>query len=355
MFTLYIKCWKAPLWDQPGREPAAAAGAWASAAARGRALARADNFTGVAFSVRACQAPPMRVSRRARMLSGVLAAGLALALPSGAIASLRASTSLQTGGGSTRLVVKLSSTTRLTGGHRPRSVTVKAGRTTYRLSRASAAQAAAVSLGTWRSAALTGGRAAALLALQGSRVSVTVLSADGGRSTTTSMVARLQATPPTTPPPPGPPPPAPGPPPPPAPLFAPPGHVLTGMEAFNSFSRYFLNSEFSDCAGGRWPSCAVESRYEHGPEGSWEYHRCTPVSGSDINSYRSDLKVTGAEQAADGSWKIEYTENEGLGFYHWEVSTTGAVNGYYSFNGGAPEQLVGFIWRQPSHLGDCYS
>ena len=278
----------------------------------------------------------------------MIAALLALALPSVAQASLKASTSIQSSGGVTRIVVKLSSTKRLSGKLAPRSVSVKAHGSTYRLSRARAAQTAAVSLGTWRSAGLTGAGASGAIALQGTRVTISVRAAGGATSTVSSTVARRPAgtTPgaPTSPPPAAP-----------APLFAPPGRVLVGTEAFNSISRYFLNSEFSDCAVGRWPFCAVESRYEHGPEGSWEYHRCTPTSGSDINSYRSDLKVAGVEQAADGSWKIEYTVNEGQGFYHWEISTTGAVNGYYSFSGGPQEQLLGLIWRQPAHLGDCYS
>lgn len=83
-------------------------------------------------------------------------------------------------------------------------------------------------------------------------------------------------------------------------------------------------------------------------------HRCQWASGSDINFYDS-IHVTGAEQAADGSWKIEYTTAEGRGFYHWEVSATGAVNGYYSFEHGSPEQLLNLVWRQPAHLGDCYA
>ncbi len=52
---------------------------------------------------------------------------------------------------------------------------------------------------------------------------------------------------------------------------------------------------------------------------------------------------------------IEYTDQNGAGFYHWEVGTDGTVNGYYIYNGGSPENLTGYFWRQPAHLGDCYS
>jgi hypothetical protein len=286
---------------------------------------------------------------RFRLPAQLVVVALALALPSVAQAALKASTSIQSSGGVTRIVVKLSSTTRLTGKRAPRTVSLRVHGKTYRLSRARAARAAAVSLGTWRSAGLTGAAGTGLLSLRGARATVSVRSVGGTTSTISSTVSRASGG--STPSTPAPPAPTPGP----APLFAAPGRLLIGNEAFNSISKYFLNSEFSDCAVGRWPYCAVENRYEHGPEGSWEYHRCTPTSGSDINAYRSDLKVVGVEQAADGSWKIEYTVNEGQGFYHWEISTTGAVNGYYSFNGGPQEQLPGLIWRQPAHLGDCYS
>jgi hypothetical protein len=136
-------------------------------------------------------------------------------------------------------------------------------------------------------------------------------------------------------------------------LFTPPGKDLTGQAAFQSFQTYFLNSEFSDCQAGHWPTCAVENRYDHGSDGTFVYRRCTPTSDADIN-YVGAYTITGAEQHADGSWIIEYTNQNGAGFYHWEVSTAGTVNGYYIYNGGSPEYLTGYFWRQPADLGDCY-
>jgi hypothetical protein len=300
----------------------------------------------------------------ARRLALLVSATLLPAvLPATAQASLKASTSIQSSAGVTHIVVKLSSTTKLASRRRPRSVSVRAGAKTktYALSRAHGASVATVSLGTWRSAGFTGSAATAVLALQGKRVTVLVRTVggtttnlastvpSGGGSTGPGGPSGLTNPGTTSPAPTNPAPTSPQPP------FTPPGHQLTGIDAFNSISKYFLNSEFSDCPGGRYPiACAVENRYEHGSSGAWEYHRCQPSSGSDINAY-DNLQVTGAEQEADGSWKIEYTVESGKGFYHWEVSTSGAVNGYYIFNGGQPQQLTGLVWRQPAHLGDCYS
>jgi len=276
---------------------------------------------------------------------------LLAALPASARASLKASTSIQSSAGATRIVVKLSSTNKLSAKHTPRTVNVKAGKKRYKLSRARGASIATFSLGTWRSAGFTGSAAAKVLALQGTHVTVIVRLVGGVTTNLGSKVPKPGGGPGTT----GPSgPTSPTGPSGPRPLFTPPGRVLTGTEAFNSISTYFLNSEFSDCAGGRWPMCSVENRYEHGASGAFEYHRCQWASGSDINFYDS-IHVTGAEQAPDGSWKIEYTDQSGKGFYHWEVSTTGAVNGYYSFERGPPEQLLNLVWRQPAHLGDCYS
>ncbi|HYM54023.1 MAG TPA: hypothetical protein VES97_01570 [Solirubrobacteraceae bacterium] len=285
------------------------------------------------------------------------AALLLAALPASARAALKASTSIQSSADVTRIVVKLSSTSKLSAKRTPRTVRVKAGKKTYTLSRARGASSATFSLGTWRSAGFTASAAAAVLALQGTHVTVIVRSVGGVTTNLGSKVPKPGSGPgtggpsvPTSPSSPASPSGPSGPP----PLFTPPGRTLTGTEAFSSISAYFLNSEFSDCTGGRWPTCSVENRYEHGASGAFEYHRCTPTSGSDINAY-DNFQVTGVEQAPDGSWKIEYTTESGAGFYHWEVSTTGAVNGYYVFKGGPAEPLLNYVWRKPAHLGDCYS
>jgi hypothetical protein len=278
-------------------------------------------------------------------------------------AKVRAAVSVQTAGG-TRLVVKLTSTKAVPAKNRPKSVSVKAAGTLFRLKRAGGASAAAISLGIWRTSILTGAAAAKVRALSGKHVTVLVGLARGSMTLQSTVApAKTGVSGPSGGTPSGGTPsggtpsggtPSGGTPSGGTPLFTPPGHDLTGQAAYDSFKQYFLNSEFSDCQVGHWPYCAVENRYEHAQDGSFEYHRCTPTSGSDINFYDS-YTVTGAEQHADGSWIVEYTDQNGAGFYHWEVATNGTVNGYYIYNGGSPESLTSYYWRQPAHLGNCYS
>ena len=201
-------------------------------------------------------------------------------------AAFKAGVSLSTRSGKVRLVVKLTSTRTLTTRTRPRSVKVKVGTKTYVLSKARAAAAKSVSAGTWRSAAYSGRAGAALSSLAGKSVSVKVTSL-ARISTVRSTVPK----PPTT-----------------GggggggggaqPLFEPPGRQLEGQEAVPFLQRYFINSRFTDCPAG-WPACSVEERYNHCPDGSWEYHRLTPSPGSDINSYGT-YNVTGARVNPDG-------------------------------------------------------
>jgi hypothetical protein len=316
-----------------------------------------------------------------------LVTGAALLLAPAAGARIRAAVSVHTSGG-TRVVVRLTSSKPLRAKQLPVSVSVHAPGRTFRLTRAGGAGAASVSLGTWQSNALTGAAAAGALALQGKTVTVRIRSrhgsmalqaavAPGGAGGTTPGGATPGGTTPggttpgattpggtspggttpgatapggTTPGGTSPGGTAPGG----TPLFNPPGHELTGQAAYDNFKQYFLNSEFSDCQAGHWPSCSVENRYEHGSDGTFEYRRCTPTSDADIN-FVDSYTVTGANQHADGSWVIEYTDQNGVGFYHREVATNGTVNGYYIYNGGSPESLTGYFWRQPADLGDCYS
>jgi hypothetical protein len=140
------------------------------------------------------------------------------------------------------------------------------------------------------------------------------------------------------------------------PLFAKPSGELTGQDAFNHFSRYFLNSRFTDCPAG-WPNCAVEERYDHCSTGAWTYHRYTPTSGSDINSY-GNYQVTGAVAHPDGSWGVEYhvyaysTDT----FYSWDVAADGTIVGRYwgpgNFPPSPPNQNLGPLkWTQPTDCG----
>jgi hypothetical protein len=137
--------------------------------------------------------------------------------------------------------------------------------------------------------------------------------------------------------------------------FERPSGELSGQAAFDHFKRYFLNSRFTDCPGG-WPSCAVEERYDHCENGAWAYHRYTPTSGSDINSYGS-YQVTGAAAHPDGSWSVEYVVSAygNQSFYSWDVAANGRVVGRYWAPGTAPpsppsQQLGPLGWQQPA---DC--
>jgi hypothetical protein len=252
-------------------------------------------------------------------------------------AAFKAGVSLSTSSGKVRLVVKLTSTRALTARTRPRSVKVKVGTKTYVLSKARVAAAKSVSAGTWRSAAYSGRAGAALSSLAGKSVSVKVTSLAG-----TTSVRSTVPKPTTT-----------------GggggggggaqPLFEPPGRQLEGQEAVPFLQRYFINSRFTDCPAG-WPACSVEERYNHCPDGSWEYHRLTPSPGSDINSYGT-YNVTGARVNPDGSWIVEYNHS-GYGqthFYHWEVATNGRVLGTYDNNTAEP--LGPLQWQQPANCG----
>jgi hypothetical protein len=124
----------------------------------------------------------------------------------------------------------------------------------------------------------------------------------------------------------------------PAPLFEAPGRKLEGSDAIPFLQKYLVNSTFTDCPAG-WPNCAVEQRYSHTSGGSFYYCRLTSVSGADIINGARAYEVKNAVVNADGSWIFNEVV-EGGGFYEWSVSTAGVVNGAYSFNGGAVEQLA---------------
>jgi hypothetical protein len=271
------------------------------------------------------------------LIAPIVVATAALALAPIASARLTAAVTVQTAGG-TRIVVKLTSTKKLSPNQRPRRVSVKAGKATFKLTRQAGAHTAAVNVGTWRTAVLKGSAASKALSLRGKKVTVMIRLPHGALALKAKVASGGGSG--------G----SPGSP----PLFTPPGTELTGQAAFDNFKRYFFNSEFSDCQAGRWPACSVENRYEHGSDSSFQYHRCTPTSGSDVNFYEYFF-VTGAAQHADGSWIVEYTDQGGAGLYHWEVNQDGTVNGYYQYMGGPPDYLTGYYWRQPAHLGDCYS
>lgn len=267
-------------------------------------------------------------------------------------AKITPAVTLDTSAGGTRIVVVLTSTKPLARSKRPKRVSAVAGGTTYKLTRA-AGKVTATKLGTWKSKKTTGAEATKLQGLAGKGISVKI-TPKKGKATTLSASLPAQGAPST---------PTGGTNPTPAPAqttptaqprYPVPGKVVTGMDAFNAIKPYFLNSEFSDCAAGRWPTCQVENRYEHAADFSWEYRRCTPVSGSDINTVGA-YTVTGVQQNADGSWVVEYTAPGSANFYHWEVGQNGIANGYYAYNGTVTETMANYIVRTPARLGDCYS
>ena len=280
----------------------------------------------------------------------IAVATLFLIAPAGAQAKFSAKVSVTETNGP-RVVVALKSTTKLTTRTRPNRVQVRSGSTVLTLTRYAGAKTGP---GSWRSGKLTGTRATRARALRGKKVSVAVRS----RARTTTLrptVAKLVVpTTPITPLPGAPAPSAPAPTGPGAPAapFPAPGRDLTGTEAIQSFGPFFFNAEFSDCAAGNWPACTVENRYGHAQDGTFVYRRCTPTVGADIN-FVDSYQIVGALHRADGSWVVEYTTAGGDGFYHWEVAQSGLVQGYYQFNGGAPETFRNYVWRRPANLGNC--
>lgn len=286
----------------------------------------------------------MRSLRLAPML--LVPALLLVAVPA-AEAKHRATASLATKAGKTRLTVKLASTKRYTRASTPRSVKASAGKATYALSRTKRTGKSQ----TWVSKALTGKAAAGLAAAGGKQIRITVRTRRGKRTHKPVLKAPGTgggggggggAT---------------G-------LFARPAQPLTGNAAFNHIARYFVNSRITDCPGG-WPNCAVEQRYNHcsggGTSGGWEYRRLTPTSGSDINSV-GQYAIAGAEVKADGSWVVEYVSEaySSQSFYHWEVAQDGSATGAYWGPGidprttGPSERYTGFRWQQPANCGNPY-
>ncbi len=238
---------------------------------------------------------------------------------------------LQQTSGGTRLQVSLTSTRSLSTKKKPRSVKVKAAGKTIKLSRVSAGSIAAGYASSWQSKVFTGDFAAKLNALGGKRLKVTITARSGTTITRPKAVVQTGSGGGGG-----------------GPIFTGPATNLVGNDAFNHFSKWFLNSAFSDCAAGPWPYCAVEERYVHCPSGTWAYQR-TSGTGADISSWGS-FTVTGAEAYTDGSWAVSYTNNYGA-TYVWRVSNTGIANGEYHFN-GSMSPIGPMVWSQPAITWD---
>lgn len=271
----------------------------------------------------------------------MVAAVAALLVPAIANGALSTTTTLPTAAGATRIVVTVNGLATVPPRQRPTAVSVVAGGATYRLARVNAKR--------WRSAKLRPAAVTKLIALKGKRVTVRLRSRAGTRALRSVLRVPASTIPPVTPPPTTPPVTTPVTPP---PLFEAPGSNLIGNDAFNHISRYFLNARFTDCPG-LWPTCAVEQRYNHCSDFSWEYYRLTPVSGSDIKSFGS-FQITGAAANTDGSWGVEYllTAYSQQSFYSWNVAANGTVTGAYWAPGNlppnAPSESIGpMVWQSP--------
>lgn len=260
---------------------------------------------------------------RTTWLLGIAVAIAALVLPAVANGALSTTTTLPTAAGATRIVVTVNGLGTVPARQRPTAVSVVGGGSTYKLAK--------VNNRRWRSAKLSAGAVTKLRALKGKRVNVRIRSKAGTR--TLRSVLRVPAAtgggtpvtpPPTTPPGTTPP-----------PLFEAQASPLEGEAAFNHISRYFLNSRFTDCAAGAWPACAVEERYNHCPDETWQYYRLTPTSGSDINAVGS-FQVTGAAVGANGSWGVSYYVPTYGSNYRWDVAVDGTARGAYWAPGNDP-------------------
>ena len=137
----------------------------------------------------------------------------------------------------------------------------------------------------------------------------------------------------------------------PAPLFAPPGRQLNGVEARGFLGRYLAESRFTSCPAG-WPNCAVEERYSHFGNGAFYYCRLSPSPGSDIR-FSSGYTVTGATVNADGSWAFDEVVPSGgnPSYYSWRVSKAGVATGGYRGPDGSQQSIGPLQWVREAR--DC--
>lgn len=249
-----------------------------------------------------------------------------LATESQAATKFKTGVVLQQTAAGTQIKVTLTSSRSVSSRKKPRIVKVKAAGKTVKLKRANAAGLAAGYASSWQSSVFTGDYAAKLNTLNGTKLKVTITSRTGTTISRPKAVVQTGGG-------------GGG-----GPIFTGPATNLVGNDAFNHFSKWFLNSAFSDCAAGPWPYCAVEHRYVHCPSGTWAYQRTSSIGG-DINSWGS-FTVTGAEANTDGSWAVSYDNNYGAS-YLWRVSNTGIATGTYYF-GSTTEPLGPMYWSQPA-------
>lgn len=267
---------------------------------------------------------------RRLLIASIVCSAALCALSQPAAAKLKASAIVQADGTGQRIIVTVTGSRAPSAKKKPRSVKVRAAGKTLKLGkyRASAARASATGYSsTWRSKLQTGDYAGKLAALGGKSVKVSLKSRSGTTTVDAKVVVQTGGGGQPA-----------------VPLFTPPPSALIGNEAFTYLSKWFLNSAFSDCQSV-WPACSVEHRYVHCPNFSWEYHRNTLTSGSDIHAY-DNFTVTGANVNADGSWAVSYVTGTG-GNYVWQVATNGIATGQYTFS-STVENLGPMYWSQPA-------
>ena len=267
---------------------------------------------------------------RALAVLAAVAVSLLGAVP--ASAAVRATVSVQSASGGTRLAVNVVRQGRLTARQRPRAMAVRRSGRAYRLRR----PRARTGLGVWRSKVYRGAAGARVASLAGKRVRVVVRSRSGLRSLRTRVRGGAAApAPPAA-----------------ASPFERPAADLKGDAAFAHIGRYFVNSRFTDCPADRAP-CTAEVRYDHcaggGRTGSMEYARVPAKPESDLKASGA-YELTGAVAYRNGSWGVEYTvpvsNNETR--YAWNVAADGTVTGLFTGPQGEQEQLGPLKWQQPS-------
>ena len=264
--------------------------------------------------------------------AAIVAFLLALQTASPAAAALRATASVQSASGGTRLAVNAVRQGRLTARQRPRAMAVRRGGRAYRLRR----PRARTGLGIWRSKVYRGAAGARVASLAGKRVRIVVRTRSGLRSLRTRVRGGAAVPPPPAT----------------ASPFERPPRALKGDAAFAHIGRYFDNSRFTDCPAGQ-SSCATEERYDHcaggGRTGNMAYTRLPAKSESDLKA-SGPYTLTGAVAYPNGSWGVEYTvlvsNNETR--YAWNVAADGSATGLFTGPQGEQEELGPLRWQQPS-------
>ncbi len=137
------------------------------------------------------------------------------------------------------------------------------------------------------------------------------------------------------------------------PLRSPGTQADSGNEAVPFLEKYLFNSTFTDCPAG-WPNCIGRAALQ--PH-LWrlllllppDLGRRAPTSSTAPRPTR--CRTSSSRPTAPGPSTSSVENSGGSSFYEWHVTTNGAVNGAYQFNGGAFEQIGGL--QYVSGARDC--